>query len=430
VATSITLTGTGPAGLVFGIRATVTGPGPCAGNVTFSEAGRVLYSGSLQPGAVNVDFQVSPNPQVADGPHTFSAAFSTNSPACGPGVSAPFPVYTGVLSSTTEIVSVTPNPSLFGQLPAALVRVHAASGVATGRVAIWYRGGIKPSILAQGDLDASGTIHLTLPSQPMGSWPVTAEYSGSATVKPSVSATFTVVVQPAITLVSAASGKRSIAPGSLATAYGMGLASVSIRASSLPLPTDLGGVQLLIPDSAGAMQKAQLLFVSPNQVNFLVPPNAKTGAVTVELSSAGQIFSAQAVVDNVAPAVFTADGSGSGAPLGVLVTVHGDGSQGTQAVYECSATECRPAELDLGTVTDTNILVLYATGFRNSRLEDVTAQVDSAGVPVLYAGLQADFAGLDQVNIQLPPSSAGRGEVAVQIVAGDKQANVVNIRLR
>jgi len=193
VATSITLTGTGPAGLVFGIRATVTGPGPCAGNVTFSEAGRVLYSGSLQPGAVNVDFQVSPNPQVADGPHTFSAAFSTNSPACGPGVSAPFPVYTGVLSSTTEIVSVTPNPSLCGQLPATLVRVHAASGVATGRVAIWYRGGIKPSILAQGDLDASGTIHLTLPSQPMGSWPVTAEYSGSATVKPSVSAPFTVV---------------------------------------------------------------------------------------------------------------------------------------------------------------------------------------------------------------------------------------------
>lgn len=35
--------GTGPAGLVFGIRATVSGPGPCAGSVTFSEAGKVLF---------------------------------------------------------------------------------------------------------------------------------------------------------------------------------------------------------------------------------------------------------------------------------------------------------------------------------------------------------------------------------------------------
>ncbi|MCU1262825.1 MAG: hypothetical protein JWO80_5710, partial [Bryobacterales bacterium] len=340
--------------------------------------------------------------------------------------SAPLTVYSGWPSSSTQVVSVSPNPSLFGQLPQALVRVTAGSGIAAGRITLRQSG----VILAKGDLDASASVRLSLPSLPVGSWPVTAEYAGSPKVQASVSAPFTLVVNPALVFLSAASGQKTIAPDSLATVYGTNLSPVSITAPSLPLPTDLGGAQLSIPGATGEMLKAPLLFVSPGQVNFLVPAQAKLGSVIASLSSAGQTFSGESVIDSVAPAVFTADGSGSGAPIGVLVTSHSDGSQETHAAYECGSMGCQTVALDVAGSTDTNVLVLYATGIRNARLQDVTVQVDSVNASVLFSGPQGEFSGLDQMNVQLPSSLAGRGDVALQVNAGGKQANAVRVRFR
>jgi uncharacterized protein (TIGR03437 family) len=49
---------------------------------------------------------------------------------------------------------------------------------------------------------------------------------------------------------------------------------------------------------------------------------------------------------------------------------------------------------------------------------------------VLFAGPQGAFVGLDQVNLRLPRSLAGRGEVDLALVVGGKPANVVKINLR
>jgi hypothetical protein len=49
--------------------------------------------------------------------------------------------------------------------------------------------------------------------------------------------------------------------------------------------------------------------------------------------------------------------------------------------------------------------------------------------PVLYAGAQGDYAGLDQLNVALPPSLIGRGEVDVVLAVGDSVANQVRINI-
>ena len=51
--------------------------------------------------------------------------------------------------------------------------------------------------------------------------------------------------------------------------------------------------------------------------------------------------------------------------------------------------------------------------------------------PVPYAGAQGDFAGLDQVNIELPGSLRGRGEVPV-IVFTDRvfSSNTVTVTIK
>jgi uncharacterized protein (TIGR03437 family) len=50
-------------------------------------------------------------------------------------------------------------------------------------------------------------------------------------------------------------------------------------------------------------------------------------------------------------------------------------------------------------------------------------------VPVLSAGAQSQYAGLDQVNVELPGSLRGRGDVDVALAVDGKPANVVTIRV-
>ena len=79
---------------------------------------------------------------------------------------------------------------------------------------------------------------------------------------------------------SAAAASSAIAPGSLASLYGQNLSATTAQAGALPLPTSLGGVTLAVTDSAGVQRSAPLLYVSPNQINFLVPDNVSTGSAT------------------------------------------------------------------------------------------------------------------------------------------------------
>jgi uncharacterized protein (TIGR03437 family) len=55
-------------------------------------------------------------------------------------------------------------------------------------------------------------------------------------------------------------------------------------------------------------------------------------------------------------------------------------------------------------------LTLYGTGIRNrSGLGNVLVTVNGVSLPALYSGPQPDFAGLDQINVQLTPELSGSG---------------------
>jgi uncharacterized protein (TIGR03437 family) len=54
-------------------------------------------------------------------------------------------------------------------------------------------------------------------------------------------------------------------------------------------------------------------------------------------------------------------------------------------------------------------LILFGTGLRGrSSLSNVSATIGGVKAPVEYTGAQGEFAGLDQVNLALPRSLAGR----------------------
>ena len=427
VATSVVLSTSGPAGLVFSIHAVVTGPGPCKGVLALADAGKVLSTATVTDISLGViDFSTNGNPQIPVGIHLFTASFTASDSTCGSAASTPLSTYTGYPTSTTEILSITPNPSLFSQLPQANVRVTAAVGNAIGQVTL-YQSGV---LLGSGSLDASASARVNLPSFPVGSWPLVAVYAGSPTVQASTSAPFALLVKPALLFSSSASAQTILAPDSLATVYGTDFSFVSVQASSLPLPVNLGGVHISVLGTSEGAVDAALLFVSPGQVNFLVPATTKMGTAFMSLSGGGKTLLGDVVIESVSPSVFTADGSGSGAPIGILYTAHSDGMQESHPAYDCSTSGCRTAALDVSNPTDTNVLVLYTTGLRNTALGQVTANVANTNAAVLFSGAQSTFPGLDQVNLQLSPVLAGLGEVNLQITAAGKQANLVKLRFR
>jgi uncharacterized protein (TIGR03437 family) len=57
--------------------------------------------------------------------------------------------------------------------------------------------------------------------------------------------------------------------------------------------------------------------------------------------------------------------------------------------------------------------------------------VTIAGIeaPILYAGPQGEFPGLDQINVLPPKALKGRGVVEVQVRVEDSLANPVKIRV-
>ena len=229
--------------------------------------------------------------------------------------------------------------------------------------------------------------------------------------------------------VSAASGAPVLAPESIASAYGKGLVSATATAQDTPLPTILGGTSLILKDSAGVERKAPLFFVSPTQVNSLVPAGTASGLATIQIGD----LSGTAEISAVAPAVFSANQTGQGVAVGSAVRVRADGSQTIAPVFQCgsSPASCVSVPIDLGPSSDQVALVLYGTGLRGrSSLSNVTCTVGAVSAPVLFADAQGGFVGLDQVNLLLPRSLAGSGEVPVTLVVDGMPSNAVTVSIK
>lgn len=112
--------------------------------------------------------------------------------------------------------------------------------------------------------------------------------------------------------------------------------------------------------------------------------------------------------------------------------MHGDGSQSFEAVArlaDANTNTWAGVPIDLGPKTDLVFVQFYGTGLKN-RGAPVTAKVGGVDATVQFAGAHPTFTGLDQINVLLPRSLAGRGTRDVVLTAGDKTANTVPITVQ
>jgi uncharacterized protein (TIGR03437 family) len=239
---------------------------------------------------------------------------------------------------------------------------------------------------------------------------------------------------PNLANVSAASYSTEpvLARDSIVSAFGTALAIDTASATPPTLPVGIQGTRVFVRDSTGAETRALLFYVSPTQVNYQIRPNTAIGEATIIIVSGdGSSAFSTVQIAAVAPGLFTANQNGRGAAAANIVYVSGTNRRSeSNALCDANGQNCVPRLIDLNSA-DEVFVELYGTGIRNhSGLANVTVTVGGEVVPVTFASAQPNFVGLDQVNIRLPRSLAGRGEVDVVLTVDGKAANPVRIFLR
>jgi uncharacterized protein (TIGR03437 family) len=221
-----------------------------------------------------------------------------------------------------------------------------------------------------------------------------------------------------------------LAADSIASAFGSNLAT-TIESASATLPTTLGGTRVIVTDSQGIERAASLFFVSPNQVNYRIPADTADGIATVTiLNRDGVETKGLLTITRVAPGLFSADATGKGFAAANVVYVRNQ-TQVWESATRFDANTNRIVGNPIDVSSDPVYLILYGTGIkRRSALTNVRARIDGVETTVEYAGAQGQYVGLDQVNLRLPRSLSGRGEVTVELWVDEKPANPVRVLLR
>jgi uncharacterized protein (TIGR03437 family) len=239
----------------------------------------------------------------------------------------------------------------------------------------------------------------------------------------------------AVTSASAASfANTALAPESIAVLFGSNLAFNILSAPGYPLPDNLGGTTVKVRDRLGNERPSPLFYVSPAQVNYLIPRDTVPGPATVTVTSGNTVVGLGSMqIAPVGPGIFTADASGRGLPAALVLRARpGEAPQYEPVViFDAAQNKFVAAPIDLGPSTDQVFLVLFATGVRfRSSLTAVSGTIGNVSAQVFYAGLQPEFPGVDQVNLLVSRSLAGAGNVNLTLTVDGQIANDVQVNIK
>lgn len=223
-----------------------------------------------------------------------------------------------------------------------------------------------------------------------------------------------------------------ISPGGLFTAFGTELSSGIGEAPSIPLPQLMKEAQIRIYSSADHVERyAELLYVSPTQINFHVPEDLPIGGAEVRLYRKGTLVSSSPVqaVPSAPGVFFVPMYDSSPAPAGYGVRVSGETHIRTE-IYTCTPGQdtCLFLPLSFGEPQDELFLSLYATGLRNLKKSDISVIANGVDLPVDYLGRQGYFVGLDQVNIRIPRIFAGTGQTVIEMLTPTGKIDVGRVQ--
>ncbi|MFN0124370.1 MAG: hypothetical protein ACKV2V_28045 [Blastocatellia bacterium] len=240
---------------------------------------------------------------------------------------------------------------------------------------------------------------------------------------------------PIVTVSAASYDANAMSPECIVSGFGVSLAAQDAggfdtdpNTPGIQLPTELAGRSVEVNG-----QKAGLLYVSPGQINYVIPANVAPGMATVQVRAGNAVIADGVIrIYQAAPGIFTANSSGAGAPAGFAIRVQGI-RQSFLAVtqFDPVSQSLIPLPIDLGPAArpgeeqEIVVLVFFLSGIRYAPDPNRDGNVSESvriilgGVEITpdYAGRQGDFVGLDQINVTIPRSLTGVGRISLSVVA-------------
>ncbi|HKP45566.1 MAG TPA: lamin tail domain-containing protein, partial [Pyrinomonadaceae bacterium] len=200
------------------------------------------------------------------------------------------------------------------------------------------------------------------------------------------------------------SSMKAVAPDSIAAALGNNLANTTEqtqRQTNGDFPTNVNGTTVTVNGRA-----AQIFFVSPTQINFLVPAATELGAAEVVVTNPDG-FPSRATVTTLraATGVFTFPGDGTGE--GVIL----DADTLQRGPFDPSSGNLR--------------LIIFGTGIRNAASVSATA----GGRPLTVESFMPtpNMPGMDEVHVLVPSDLRGAGKVDLVVRADGRDSNPVTV---
>lgn len=207
-----------------------------------------------------------------------------------------------------------------------------------------------------------------------------------------------------------------LAPLALVSLYGKDLAVVTraitpddVRNGQLPTTLIGTGVIIAVDNIA-----VPILFVSPGQVNFLIPGNVRTGRRLLRLLTNGKAGpEVEIQIAESSPGLFPLAENAVIAtrPDGSLVTPESPASPGEWLViYAAGLGATQPA------ITGLMIPSAAASISARSRFAVLLNDVPVPDDHIFYAGLTPGFAGLYQINCRLPADTPANPEIRLRLL--------------
>lgn len=232
--------------------------------------------------------------------------------------------------------------------------------------------------------------------------------------------TFTpIFAAPQASVVNGASFEPSVAPGSLFSIFGADLATQQASASTIPLPRNLSGTQVMVNG-----EQAPLVYVSNTQINAQMPIDVPTGVpVTITVTNGSTTSNAVAVrIPPAGPGIFTYDGNlavvqnpngsvngpSSPAHVGDVLVAYLTGGGAVSATGPWTTGAASP-----GGLSSVNTTYSITIG-------GVAAQVE-------YLGLTPGLVGLYQANFTVPAMTPGSYPLVVTVDGVSSNAAMVAV---
>jgi uncharacterized protein (TIGR03437 family) len=187
---------------------------------------------------------------------------------------------------------------------------------------------------------------------------------------------------------------------------------------------DLSDTSVKVTDAQGNSQDVFLYAVFPSLINFHMPPGLAQGIARVRITSKdGVISSGNVNIAAAAPGIYAVNGLANG----IVIRDDRPGAFEYTVQYNNSVPSPKPVVM---ANTGNTFLVLYGTGIRGAAQSQIVLRAGNTTLPLAYAGAQGSYPGFDQINVTLPVSLRGSGEVTITTTAAGKTANSVKLTIQ